>query len=50
MFVNIYNITPMLRRPICRYHTNINFVTHFVIHTDIHLTHILNYDQKYPIH
>jgi hypothetical protein len=49
MFVNIYNITPMLR-PIRCYHTNINFVTHFMIHTDIHHTHILNYDQQYPIH
>jgi hypothetical protein len=49
MFINIYNITPMLR-PIRRYHTNINFVTHFMIHTDMHRTHILKYDQQYPIH
>ncbi len=36
--------------PIRRYHTNIIFVTHFLIHTDIHRTPILNYDQQYPIH
>ncbi len=35
MFVNIYNIIPMLR-PICRCHTNINMITHFKIYTDIH--------------
>ncbi len=35
MFVNIYNITPMLRS-IRRCHTNINLITHFKICTDIY--------------